>query len=197
MIKEFMLVFIFNFFLTTILILITFCFFLPLVCLFVCFFIIINSLDTDLLIQHIRELKAGKTVNVPQYDFSTHLRKVGQEKEVLPKPIILVEGILIFSNPQLVNELDIKVYVDADSDVRLIRRIKRDVRERGRTADDVMVQYSQTVRPMHNEFVEPSKNAADIIVQSHHGGNPDIALNMIVNHLKCEAGLDGLSDNNS
>eukprot|EP00551_Chaetoceros_affinis_P002904 CAMPEP_0203641008 /NCGR_PEP_ID=MMETSP0088-20131115/6361_1 /ASSEMBLY_ACC=CAM_ASM_001087 /TAXON_ID=426623 /ORGANISM="Chaetoceros affinis, Strain CCMP159" /LENGTH=214 /DNA_ID=CAMNT_0050496349 /DNA_START=58 /DNA_END=702 /DNA_ORIENTATION=- len=148
-----------------------------------------DSLDTDLLIQHVRDLKSGKAVQIPQYDFSTHLRKV-EVKDVQPKPIVLVEGILIFSNPELVKELDIKVYVDADSDIRLIRRISRDVKERGRTADDVMKQYSETVRPMHNEFVEPSKKAADIIVHSHHGGNPDIALNMIVNHLKCEAGLN-------
>ena len=148
-----------------------------------------DSLDTHLLIEHIKDLKAGKTINVPQYDFNTHLRKVGEETIVEPKPIILVEGILIFSNPDLVKELDIKIFVDADSDIRLIRRISRDVRERGRTADDVMKQYSETVRPMHNEFVEPSKEAADIIVHSHHGGNPDVALNMIVNHLKCEVGL--------
>jgi uridine kinase len=162
-----------------------------------------NSLDTDLLIQHIKDLKMGHTVYVPQYDFSTHLRKVPNYNNednsgesgasgvsiTKPKPIILVEGILIFSNQELVNELDMKVYVDAESDIRLIRRISRDVRERGRTADDVMEQYLETVRPMHNKFVEPSKKVADIIVGSDNGANPDVALNMIVNHLKCEIGL--------
>ena len=148
-----------------------------------------DSLDTPLLIQHIKDLKAGKTVQVPQYDFSTHLRKEGQCKTVQPKPIIIVEGILIFSDKELIKELDIKVYVEADSDVRLIRRLARDVKERGRSADDVVRQYSETVRPMHNEFVEPSKRAADIIVHSHHEGNHDVALNMIVNHLKCEVGI--------
>lgn len=142
-----------------------------------------------MLIENVKDLKAGKAVDVPKYDFSTHLRIEGEVTKIEPKPIILVEGILIFSDVELVNELDIKVYVDADSDIRLIRRISRDVRERGRTADDVMKQYSATVRPMHNEFVEPSKQAADIIVHSHHDGDPDVALNMIVNHLKCVVGL--------
>lgn len=152
-----------------------------------------NSLDTHLLVQHIRDLKAGKAVQVPKYDFSTHLRQEGDSSTTLieSKPIILVEGILIFSNQELVKELDIKVYVDADSDIRLIRRISRDVKERGRSAMEVMQQYEETVRPMHEEYVEPSKRAADIIVHSHHDGDPDVALNMIVNHLKCSIGLLG------
>ena len=148
-----------------------------------------DSLDTHLLVQHVKDLKLGKAVNVPVYDFSTHLRVQGEVTVIEPKPIILVEGILIFSHPELVKELDIKVYVDADSDIRLIRRITRDIRERGRTADDVMKQYSATVRPMHEEYVEPSKRAADIIVHSHHDGNPDVALNMIVDHLKHQVGF--------
>lgn len=148
-----------------------------------------DSLDTDILIQHVRDLKAGKTIQVPKYDFSTHLRVEGETTTVHPKPIILVEGILIFSNPELVNELDIKVFVDADSDIRLIRRVGRDVKERGRSAEEVMRQYLATVRPMHDEFVEPSKKAADMIIHSHHDGDPNVPLAMIVNHLKCVAGL--------
>ena len=100
-----------------------------------------------------------------------------------------MEGILILSNPELVNELDLKVYVDADSDLRFIRRLSRDIKERGRSADDVMRQYSATVRPMHDEFVEPSKRTADIIVHSHQDYDHDVTLKMIVNHLKCEVGI--------
>jgi len=134
-------------------------------------------------------LKSGKSVQVPVYDFSTHLRKENECTTTEPRSIILVEGILIFSDEELVKELDIKVYVDAESDIRLMRRISRDVVERGRTASEVMVQYQNTVRPMHMEFVEPSKKVADIIVHSHHGGDFKVALNMIVNHLKCVVGL--------
>jgi len=148
-----------------------------------------DSLDTPLLIQHIRDLKNGKSVNIPNYDFSTHMRT----KEVTiqePKKIVLVEGILIFSDPELVRELDIKVFVDADADIRLARRIARDVSERGRTSEQVVEQYLETVRPMHEEFVEPSKRVADVVVHSHHGVDPGVALSIIVNHLKVAAGLE-------
>jgi uridine kinase len=147
-----------------------------------------DSLDTHLLTQHIQNLKKGLAVEVPHYDFSTHMR-TKDTTVLMPKKIVLVEGILIFSEPELVKELDIKVFVDADADVRLIRRLSRDMVERGRTTHQVLDQYSNTVRPMHEAYVNPSKRVADIIVHSHHGDNSDTAMNMIVNHLKVEAGL--------
>lgn len=148
-----------------------------------------DSLDTSLLIQHVKDLKNGKAAHIPNYDFSTHMRT----KEVTiqqPKKIVLVEGILIFSDPELVRELDIKVFVDADADIRLARRIARDVAERGRTSEQVVEQYLETVRPMHEEFVEPSKRVADIVVHSHHGVDPGVALGIIVNHLKVVSGIE-------
>lgn len=147
-----------------------------------------DSLDTHLLVEHIQCLKKGMSVQIPNYDFSTHMRL--EEKTLQePRKIVLVEGILIFSDPFLVKELDIKVYVDADSDVRLMRRLSRDMAERGRTTHQVLDQYSNTVRPMHETFVQPSKRVADVIVHSHHGDQNDVALDMIVNHLKVVAGM--------
>jgi len=107
-----------------------------------------------------------------------------------PKRIVLVEGILIFSDPLLVKELDIKVFVDADADVRFIRRLQRDISERGRTAEQVMDQYLETVKPMHEMFVEPSKKVADLVIMSDQGNDPQVALGMIVNHLKVLSGLE-------
>jgi uridine kinase len=159
-----------------------------------------DSLDTELLIQHVKDLKNGSAAQVPTYDFATHMRKE-EVKAVEPKKIILVEGILIFANDALVDQLDIKVFVDADADVRLLRRIVRDTSERGRTADQVLQQYEKTVKPMHEEFVEPSKKVADFIVRSDRGEDlnntndtrnfmeNNVALNMIVNHLKAVAGI--------
>jgi len=146
-----------------------------------------DSLDTDLLIQHIKDLRLGKAVNVPNYDFSTHSR-MSEVTKTEPRSIVLVEGILIFSEPRLVEQLDIKIFVDADSDIRLMRRITRDTAERGRSVHEVMEQYKSTVRPMHEEFVEPSKIVADVIVHSA-GQSGDVALRMITNHLRAEAGL--------
>ena len=110
---------------------------------------------------------------------------------VEPKKVVLVEGILIFSDKKLVDQLDVKVFVEADSDIRLMRRISRDTVERGRSVDEVMSQYLSTVRPMHEEFVEPSKRRADVIVHSLDGNSTSVALQMIVNHVKNEAGLEG------
>eukprot|EP00550_Attheya_septentrionalis_P006181 CAMPEP_0198295208 /NCGR_PEP_ID=MMETSP1449-20131203/26499_1 /TAXON_ID=420275 /ORGANISM="Attheya septentrionalis, Strain CCMP2084" /LENGTH=211 /DNA_ID=CAMNT_0043995435 /DNA_START=38 /DNA_END=673 /DNA_ORIENTATION=- len=146
-----------------------------------------HSLDTELLVQNVRDLKAGRSVEVPNYDFATHARQ-SSVTVVEPRPIIMVEGILIFSEPELVKELDIKVYVDADPDTRLMRRISRDIKERGREVSDVMQQYATTVRPMHDAFVEPSKSQADLIVHSA-GIGTSVALNVLKNHLKVEAGL--------
>lgn len=144
-----------------------------------------DSLDTALLISHVQELRAGRDVRVPCYDFATHAR-VG-DKVVMPNQIVLVEGILLFADPALVRLLDLKVFVDTDADLRLLRRMRRDLAERGRTPDDVAGQYVKTVRPMHQQFVEPSKDVADVILPA--GKHNDAGLRMVVNHLKVEAGL--------
>ena len=135
------------------------------------------ALDTDLLAEHVRMLKAGQAVDVPVYDFVRHVRKA-EVRRVEPRPVILLEGILLFAEPQLRSELDFKVFVDTDADVRLLRRLRRDIRERGRTVEDVLRQYMESVRPMHLEFVEPSKRYADIIVPE--GGENMVALGMVV-----------------
>ena len=136
-----------------------------------------NSLDNDLLIQHIQQLKAGQPVEVPVYDFSTHSR-TDQKYIVQPRGVILVEGILIFVEPELRKMFDVKIFVDTDSDLRFIRRIQRDISERGRTSESVIKQYLSTVRPMHLEFVEPSKRYADVIIPE--GGFNAAALDMLV-----------------
>jgi len=135
------------------------------------------ALDTDLLAEHVRSLKAGQAVDVPIYDFVRHARK-DEVRRVEPRPVILLEGILLFAEPQLRDQLDFKVFVDTDADVRLLRRLRRDIRERGRTVEDVLRQYMESVRPMHLEFVEPSKRYADIIMPE--GGENMVALGMVV-----------------
>ncbi len=136
-----------------------------------------NSLETDLLIQHIAALRDGKPVEVPIYNFSTHSR-TERTFTVMPRRVILVEGILIFADAALRNLFDIKLYVDTDSDIRFIRRLQRDLSERGRTTESVIKQYQATVRPMHLEFVEPSKRYADVIIPE--GGFNAAALDMVV-----------------
>ncbi|MEK6223227.1 MAG: uridine kinase, partial [Chloroflexota bacterium] len=111
-----------------------------------------NSLDTDLMIRHVKELKAGKSIELPIYDFTTHTRTKKSIK-IIPNPVILVEGILIFTVPELRALFDVKLFVDTDADIRLIRRIRRDIEERGRTTESILAQYQNTVRPMHLEFV--------------------------------------------
>ena len=135
-----------------------------------------DALETDMLIEHIKQLKAGKSVVCPVYDFSVHNRS---DKTVVIKPskVILVEGILVLQNPELCNVLDIKIFVDTDADARLIRRILRDCGERERSVESVCAQYRATVKPMHEKYVEPSKKFADIIVVG--GGNNLVALDMI------------------
>lgn len=140
-----------------------------------------NALDNELLTEHVRALKEGEPVDVPVYDFVTH-RRVEKTRRVESRPIILLEGILLFVEPRLRSLLDFKVYVDTPSDVRFIRRLNRDLRERGRTLDDVVRQYESTVRPMHLEFVEPSKRSADVIVP--HGGENRVALEMVTARLE-------------
>jgi len=136
-----------------------------------------NSLETELLIQHIVSLKDGKPVDVPIYDFSTHSR-TSQTFTVQPHRVILVEGILIFTEITLRELFDVKIFVDTDSDIRFIRRLDRDISERGRTTESVIKQYQSTVRPMHLEFVEPSKRYADVIIPE--GGFNTAALDMVV-----------------
>ncbi len=136
-----------------------------------------NSLETDLMIQHIRQLKNWQPVDLPVYDFTRHSR-TDQFLRIEPQKVILVEGILILAEPELRDLLDVKIFVDTDSDVRLIRRMLRDITERGRTAVSVINQYLKTVRPMHLEFVEPSKRYADVIIPE--GGFNTVAMDMVI-----------------
>jgi uridine kinase len=136
-----------------------------------------NSLESDLIIQHIRDLRDGRSVEVPIYDFSTHSRTT-RTYTVQARGVILVEGILIFVEPKLRELFDVKIFVDTDSDIRFIRRLQRDIAERGRTTETVIKQYLNTVRPMHMEFVEPSKRYADVIIPE--GGFNTAALDMVV-----------------
>jgi uridine kinase len=136
-----------------------------------------DSLETDLLVTHLKGLIAGNPVEVPLYDFSTHSRRQCT-RHVEPKKVILVEGLLIFADQALRALMDIKVYVDADADLRFIRRLQRDIVERKRTPESIIEQYLTTVRPMHLEFIEPSKRYADVIIPQ--GGFNTIALDMIV-----------------
>jgi uridine kinase len=136
-----------------------------------------SALDSALLAAHIRDLQAGKSVDVPIYDFTTHTRRV-EARHVMPQPVILLEGILIFAEPTLRALMDIKIFVDTDADLRFIRRLQRDIAERQRTMESVIGQYLGTVRPMHLEFVEPSKRYADVIIPE--GGFNTVALDLVV-----------------
>lgn len=140
-----------------------------------------DSLDTVLLIAHLRQLRAGYPVQAPLYDFSTHSRRT-ETQLYQPARIILVEGILIFVERELRELMDMRIYVDADADIRFIRRLRRDMIERGRSLDSVVRQYMATVRPMHLEFVEPSKRHAHVIVPE--GGNNRVAMEMIASTLQ-------------
>lgn len=136
-----------------------------------------DSLETELMIKHILELKKANAVEIPVYDFSTHSR-TSKTIRVEPRAVIIVEGILLFVDKQLRDLLDIKIFVDTDADIRFIRRLQRDITERGRTTDMVVQQYLSTVRPMHLEFVEPSKRYANIIIPE--GGLNEIAMDMVI-----------------
>ena len=140
-----------------------------------------DSLETSLMVRHLRELRAGRPVDIPVYDFSIHNRS----KETLrinPAKVVLVEGILIFAEPALRELMDMRIFVDTDADIRFIRRLRRDMVERGRTLDSVVKQYLATVRPMHMEFVEPSKRYADVIVPQ--GGDNRVAMEMIASRIQ-------------
>jgi len=136
-----------------------------------------DSLDNELLIEHLKALQAWQPIEVPIYDFTTHTR-TSKTRRVEPQPVILVEGILIFAVPELRELMDVKIYVDTDADIRFIRRLQRDIAERGRTMESVIEQYLATVRPMHLEFVEPSKRYADVIIPE--GGFNEVAMDMVV-----------------
>lgn len=140
-----------------------------------------SALDNELLISHLQALKAGQAIEMPVYDFRTHTR-TGETRTVGPNRAILVEGILIFADEKLRQMLDVKIYVDTDADIRFIRRLQRDIAERGRTMDSVIHQYLATVRPMHEEFVEPSKRYADIIIPE--GGFNEVAIDMIATRIQ-------------
>ena len=139
------------------------------------------ALETDLMARHLDILRRGEAIDCPVYDFTVHNRS-DETIRITPKKVIIVEGILIFENKELRDLMDIKVFVDTDADVRLCRRIVRDVRERGRTLESVVEQYQNTVKPMHEQYVEPSKKFADIIVPE--GGRNLVALDMIMGRIR-------------
>lgn len=140
-----------------------------------------DAFDTDLLCEHIRMLKEGKSIEMPVYDFTVHNRS-NETILVEPSPVIVLEGFMIFVEPDLCNLMDIKVFVDTDADVRVLRRISRDVKERGRSLESVIEQYLTTVKPMHEQFVEPSKRKADIIIPE--GGENVVALEMLIQRVR-------------
>ena len=138
-----------------------------------------DSLDTALLVEHLRALKAGRTVEVPQYDFRTHARSA-ETVRMAPTAVIVVEGILVFVEGALREQLDVKLFVDTDADIRVMRRVRRDIEQRGRTFQSVREQYYRTVRPMHLAFVEPSKRWADLIIPE---GDAKVALDLVTSKL--------------
>ena len=140
-----------------------------------------DAVDNELLINHLKKLNAGEPVELPIYDFRTHSR-LPDTTPIEAKPIVIVEGILIFAEPRLLEQMDIKVFVDTPDDIRFIRRLRRDIAERGRTLDSVIEQYIATVRPMHNQFVEPSKRYADIIIPE--GGHNLVSIDLISGRIR-------------
>jgi uridine kinase len=147
-----------------------------------------DSLETDLMVRHVAELKAGRAVQVPTYDFARYCRLATTDTAV-PRSAIIVEGILIFVDAALRQMMDVKVFVDADADTRFIRRLQRDMAERGRTVQSVIEQYLSTVKPMHLDFVEPSKRYADIIVPQ--GGHNAVAIDMLLTLIRSMSGKGG------
>ena len=139
------------------------------------------AFDTSLMVYHLDQLRHGYPIECPVYDFTVHNRS-NETVRLVPRKVIIVEGILIFENEELRNLMDIKIFVDTDADIRLCRRIKRDVNKRGRSLESVLTQYQQTVKPMHERYVEPSKKYADLVVPE--GGKNLVALNMITGHIR-------------
>ena len=151
-----------------------------------------DSLETELLVQHIETLLTGASVEKPVYDFTRHTR-ADRTIRIHPTPIIIVEGILVLAETELTKRMDIRLFVDTDDDIRLIRRIRRDMVERGRSLESILEQYETTVRPMHIEFVEPSKRRADVIIP--RGGHNEVAFDMVlarIRYLSREHRLEGI-----
>ena len=146
-----------------------------------------DAFDTELMLEHLKLLKAGKSVEVPVYDFTIHNRS-DRTETVRPAKVLVVEGILIFAERTLCDQMDIKIFVDTDADVRILRRILRDVEERGRSLESVVNQYLTTVKPMHDQFVEPSKRRADVIIPE--GGNNTVALEMVMERIRGYVGRE-------
>ena len=140
-----------------------------------------DSLETDLLVEHVRALSRGENVELPTYDFAMYARRAATERAE-PRRAIIVEGILIYTHAALRDLMSVKVFVDTDADTRFIRRLRRDVAERGRTMESVIEQYLSTVKPMHLDFVEPSKRYADLIIPQ--GGHNDIAIDLLLNLIR-------------
>ena len=139
-----------------------------------------NAFETDLMLSHVRALKRGESIQCPVYDFTAHNRS-RETVTVKPARVLVIEGILIFAERELCKEMDIKLFVDTDADVRILRRIVRDVRDRGRSLDSVVKQYLNTVKPMHEEFVEPSKRNADLIIPE--GGRNQVAMDIVMERI--------------
>ena len=144
-----------------------------------------SALETELMIRHVNALIEGYSVDIPVYDFSRHIRS-DKTRMIYPRDVILIDGILIFNEKELRNLMDIKIFVDTDDDIRLLRRLRRDIMERERSLDSVLSQYERFVRPMHLEFVEPTKRYADIIIP--HGGENTVALDMVDSVIKARIG---------
>ena len=147
-----------------------------------------DSLETSLMVEHLQHLRAGKAVRIPIYDFTTH-RRLADTHRLEPGAVVVVEGILVLADPDLRAMLDIKVFVDTDADIRVFRRIRRDIEQRGRSFESVRRQYYSTVRPMHQQFVEPSKRWADIIMPE--GGHNQVALDLLVAKLRTVIAVEG------
>jgi uridine kinase len=146
-----------------------------------------DSLDNELLLSHLGALRAGEGIEKPQYNFRTH-RRMSETVRIESHPVVIIEGILIFVDKALRHLMDIKIFVDTDPDIRVLRRLKRDIKQRGRDFDSVRHQYYETVRPMHLEFVEPSKRYADLIIPEGNRGNLDIALEILIDKIRGSVG---------
>ncbi len=140
-----------------------------------------DAFDSDLMTNHLEALRAGESIEQPVYDYAKHSRKP-EKLHIEPRDVIIIEGILVLSSPQLRHLMDLKIFVDADSDIRFIRRLQRDVRDRARSPESVIEQYLTTVRPMHLQFVEPSKRYADVIIPE--GGNNEVGIGLVTEKIK-------------
>lgn len=146
-----------------------------------------DALDNDLFANHLRALRAGESIEMPIYDYTIHTRKT-ETKAVAAKPIVIVEGILIFSDARLREAMDVKIFVETADDLRFIRRMKRDITERGRSVESVINQYLETVRPMHQQFVEPSKRYADVIIPE--GGYNEVGIDLITGKIRAQIEIE-------